>query len=115
MAQPQKYLLLQYSFPEERPQSAPAPAQDMYAAFNAWKEKHKAQIVDMGGRLKKGGKRLTTRGTTDGPFAESKEVIGGFMIVSVESYEAALEIARGCPGLIGPGSGVEVREIATGP
>ncbi len=34
---------------------------------------------------------------TDGPFAESKEVIAGFWIVDVASREEALEIARNCP------------------
>jgi hypothetical protein len=112
----QKYLLLQRSEPAGRPpQPASAPTQDMYAAFNAWKEKYKARIVDIGGRLKAGGKRLSVGGVTDGPFAETKELIGGFMIVSAGSYEEALEVARECPGLIAPGSGVEVREIAGGP
>ena len=87
----------------------------MYAAFNAWKEKHKARIVDMGGRLKGAGKRLSTRGVTDGPFSETKEVIGGFMIVSAGSCEEAMEVARDRPGLVAPGSGVEIREISAGP
>ena len=34
---------------------------------------------------------------SDGPFAESKEVVGGVWIVDVGSREAALEIARRCP------------------
>jgi hypothetical protein len=86
--------------------------QEMYAAFNAWKEKFKDNIVDMGGKLKQGGKILTTSGTTDGPFVEAKEIIGGFMVVAAESYEGAAEIAKGCPGVVRPGSSVEIREIA---
>ncbi len=84
----------------------------MYAKFDAWKEKFQENIVDMGGRLK-GGKVVTSEGATDGPFVEAKEVVGGFMIVSAESLEEAIEVARGCPGLVSPGSGVEVREINT--
>jgi len=34
---------------------------------------------------------------TDGPFAESKEVVGGFWIIDVAGREAAIEIARRCP------------------
>jgi len=34
---------------------------------------------------------------TDGPFAESKEVLGGFCIVDVASREEAIEIASRCP------------------
>jgi len=86
--------------------------QEMYAKFNAWKEKFQNNIVDMGGKLG-GGKLVTIDGVTDGPFAESKEVIGGFMIVSAETLDEAIEVASGVPGLVSPGSGVEVREIHT--
>lgn len=91
---------------------SPAQMQEMYAAFNAWKEKFKTNIVDMGGKLKSGGRLVTMAGVTDGPFVELKEVIGGFMIVAAESYDAAIEVARECPGVVGPGSSVEIREIA---
>src|SRR5262245_1326989 len=39
---------------------------------------------------------------SDGPFAESKEVVGGVWIVDVGSREEALEIARRCPHATGP-------------
>ena len=110
----QKYLLLQRSEPgAKREPPSPSQMQDMYSAFNAWKEKFKDEIVDMGGQLKSGGKVLTAAGVKDGPFVELKEVVGGYMIVATESYERALDIARECPGLIRPGSGCEVREIAS--
>ena len=110
----QKYLLLMRSEPagqQERP--SPAQMQEMYAAFNAWKEKFKAEIAEMGGKLKGGGKVLSASGVKDGPFVELKEIVGGYMIVEAESYERALEVARECPGLIRPGSSCEVREIAS--
>jgi hypothetical protein len=44
---------------------------------------------------------------------EVKELIGGYMIVSAESLDEAITVARGCPGLVRPGSGVEVIEIKT--
>lgn len=84
----------------------------MYAQFHAWKEKFQSNIVDMGGRLGGGGV-VTSQGATDGPFVEAKEVVGGFMIVSAENLEEALEVARECPGVVMPGSSVEVREIQT--
>jgi hypothetical protein len=40
-----------------------------------------------------------------------KELVGGYMVVSATSLEEAIEVARGCPGLVRPGSGVEVIEI----
>ena len=80
--------------------------------FNAWKEKFKDNIVDMGGKLKPGGKIVTASGVTDGPFVEAKEIVGGYMIVAAESYERALEVAREVPGLMMPGSSIEIREMA---
>ena len=86
--------------------------QEMYAVFNAWKEKFRQNIVDMGGRLG-GGKVVTSEGATDGPLVEAKEVVGGFMIISAASLEEAMQVARECPGVVMPGSSVEVREIHT--
>ncbi len=108
----QKYLFIQRRGPGKQEPPSPAQMQEMYAAFNAWKEKFKENIVDMGGKLKPGGKILTASGVTDGPFVEVKEIVGGFMIVSAESYERALEVARESPGLTSPGSSIEIREMA---
>jgi hypothetical protein len=110
----QKYLVFLRSVDREQVPLSPAQKQEMYAAFNAWKEKFKANIVDMGGKLKSGGKILTASGVTDGPFAEAKEIIGGYMVVAAESVDRALEVARECPGVVRPGSSVEIREIASG-
>jgi hypothetical protein len=47
---------------------------------------------------------------TDGPYAETKEIIGGLHIIRAESLEEAVEWARRCPALAGGGA-VEVRAI----
>jgi hypothetical protein len=44
---------------------------------------------------------------------EVKELVGGYMIVSAPSLDEAIAVARECPGLVRPGSGVEVIEILT--
>ena len=110
------YLCIQRSQPggaREKPSPAqPGGMEEMYAVFNAWKQKFQENIVDMGGKLG-GGKVVTSEGATDGPFVEAKEVVGGFMIVSAESLEEAVEVTRQCPGVVMPGSSVEVREINT--
>ncbi len=109
------YLCIQRSQPVQQGKfEAPSPTQmeEMYAKFNAWKEKFQENLVDMGGKLG-GGKVVTSEGATDGPFVEAKEVVGGYMIVSAESMEEAVEIARQSPGVAMPGSSVEVREIST--
>jgi len=108
-----KYLCIQRSqLGGKREKPSPAQMQEMYAVFNAWKEKFRQNIVDMGGRLG-GGKVVTSEGATDGPFVEAKEVVGGFMIISAASLEEAMQVARECPGVVMPGSSVEVREIHT--
>jgi hypothetical protein len=46
---------------------------------------------------------------TDGPFAEAKEVVGGYWIIQVKSKEEAVEWASRCPA--GPNEVIEVRQI----
>ncbi len=109
------YLCMQRSEPgqknkEEKP--SPAQMQEMFAKFNAWKDKFEKNIVDMGGRLSP-GKLVTAQGETNGTLVETKELIGGYMILSAESLEEAIEVAQACPGLVSPGSSVWVREINT--
>ncbi|HYE86501.1 MAG TPA: YciI family protein [Vicinamibacterales bacterium] len=106
-----KYLFLQRSQPASRQQPSPAQVQEMFAAFSAWKEKFKDNILDMGGKLMPGGKVVTTAGATDGPFVEAKEIVGGYMFVTADSIEQALEVAREMPMLM-PGTSMEIREVA---
>jgi hypothetical protein len=47
--------------------------------------------------------------TTDGPFAETKEVIGGYWTIDVASKEEAVEWASRCPGA--DGDTIEVRQV----
>ena len=110
-----KFLFLHRSQASGGQAAKPSPdeMQAMFARWNAWKEKFKDNIVEMGGRLTPGGKVLTASGVMDGPLVEAKEIIGGYMIVTADSYDRALEVAAGCPGLIRPGSSCEVREIIT--
>ncbi len=109
----QKYLCIQRSQPRESARPSPAQMEEMYAKFNAWKDKFEKNIVDMGGSLKGGGKVVSSDGATDGPFVEAKEVVGGFMIISADTMEEAMEVARESPGVAMPGSSVEIREINT--
>jgi hypothetical protein len=108
-----KFLCLQRALPGgggEKP--SPAQMQAMYAKFHDWREKFQKNLVDAGGKLG-GGRLVTTQPAPDGPFVEVKELVGGYMIVSAASLEEAIQVARECPGLVRPGSGVEVIEIHT--
>ena len=60
----------------------------------------------MGARVSfKGGKPLVT----GGPFAESKEVLGGYWVINVASREEAIAWAKKCPG--GDNEVIEVRQV----
>ncbi|MES2568950.1 MAG: YciI family protein [Verrucomicrobiota bacterium] len=71
------------------------------------------------GRLQHGhplepkGRVVSHERIVDGPFAEAKEVIGGYFLVMAASLEEASEMAQGCPNLR-HGMVVEVRPIAGG-
>ena len=60
----------------------------------------------MGARVSfAGGKPLVT----DGPFAEAKEVLGGYWMIEVNSREEAIEWAKRCPG--SPNEVIEIRQV----
>ncbi len=59
-----------------------------------------------GGKTIKGSKKAVT----DGPFAEGKEVVGGFFVVTAKDLNEATEMAKACPDYE-LGGIVEVREV----
>ena len=66
------------------------------------KSLQEGSLVDTGGLLpsKDGFRIRLAKGSisvTDGPFAEAKEVIGGYWMIQVKSKEEAIEWARRCP------------------
>jgi hypothetical protein len=46
---------------------------------------------------------------TDGPFAEAKEVVGGYWMIQVKSRDEAIEWAKRCPG--SPNEVIEIRQV----
>ena len=67
-----------------------------------------------GNPLERAGKIVSGKNgrvVADGPFAESKEAIGGYFLLKVNSLEEAVAIAQECPGLA-YGAKVEVRPVA---
>jgi hypothetical protein len=110
-----KYLCLQRNLPgANTPPQKPSPAdmQAMYTKFNDWRAQFQTQLTDMGGQLG-AGRLVTGQPVPDGPLVEVKELVGGYMIVTAVDLDEAIRVASGCPGLIRPGSGVEVIEIRT--
>lgn len=113
-----KYLVLMKTQPKSSSQgrSPPSPEQmqQMFAAYKGWMEKYKANIVDMGDKLLPGGRVLTMSetGLADGPFVESKELIGGFMIISAADEAGAVDVVKACPAVQMPGAVLEIREMS---
>ncbi len=59
-----------------------------------------------GGKTIKGAKKTIT----DGPFTESKEIVGGFFVVNAKNLDEAVALAKDCPDY-DLGGIVEVREV----
>jgi len=92
---------------------SPEQMQERMGRWFAWNGKMQAQGVVKGGdALHPGGKRVSgsERTVTDGPFVESKELIGGYYIVQAKDYEGAIAIAQDFPDYDLDGS-VEIREV----
>ena len=53
----------------------------------------------------------TKRTVTDGPFAETKELIAGFWILQVKSKEEAIEWIKRCPNPMPGESEIEIRQV----
>lgn len=106
-----KFMLI-YRDPSQ-PTTPPSPEemQAFLAMWGEWFEKCGAAIVDGGDALKPGGRVLKAGVVSDGPYVETKEVIGGFSIVQADDYEAAVAIARDCP-IARVGGAIEIREFA---
>ena len=108
-----KYVLLIMDTPAE-----PAPGtpeyNGWYAEVSAWYEKWGAT-----GRLEGGhqlqapatAKTVRAAGVTDGPFIETKEVLGGFSAIEADSIDEAVEIAKTWPGVDRGWITVEVRAV----
>ncbi|MBX3233821.1 MAG: hypothetical protein KIT84_08860 [Labilithrix sp.] len=90
----------------------PEQTQQAMQKWLAWMKdlEAKGALKNMGLPLHPSGKVLRgkDRSVVDGPFAEAKDVIGGFSIVEAKDIDHAVELSRGCPLLEGGGD-VEVR------
>ena len=94
---------------------SPEEMQQVTDRWMAWFNGLKDQGTAIAGNpLEKEGKIVSGpkgRVISDGPFAESKETIGGYFLLKVDSMDDAVTIAKDCPGL--PyGIRVEVRPVA---
>lgn len=115
-----KYVLMFCDTPSVYESVDEASVKAMYDEIFAWFEEQGAagRIADSGAELQPVTTATTVRSgddgepvVVDGPFADTKEVVGGFTIVDVPDLDAALSMARSWPPLKLPGVSVEVRPI----
>ncbi len=108
-----EYLILIYEREAEYATASPDVLQQVMAAHNRFAE----QVTELGAKVVSGrALQPTTTATTirggdavtDGPFAETKEALGGFYLVEARDLDQALEVGKLCPAMFG---GVEVRPI----
>lgn len=89
--------------------------QELIDQNKAWFESLSSQGKAKPGRaLERAGVTVSGKNgrfVTDGPFAESKEAVGGYLVLDVETIEEAIAIAQSSPGLAYGGS-IEIRPLA---
>jgi hypothetical protein len=94
---------------------SPEQMQQIGGEWMAWYKRLSDQgKVTAGNPLEPAGKIVSGKGgrvVADGPFAESKEAIGGYFLLQVNDVDEAVAIAKECPGL-SYGIRVEVRPVA---
>lgn len=93
---------------------SPEQMQQISDQWMAWFQRLSDQGKCIAGNpLEPQGKIVSGKGgrVTDGPFAESKEAIGGYFLLKVATFDEAVAIAQQCPGL-SYGAKIEVRPVA---
>ena len=95
-------------------QMSPEEMQRNMDAWFAWMDDLKRKgHFQAGEPLQEGGKVLRGKNgqsVTDGPYAEGKEEVGGYLLVTAADLDEATDLAKGCPIFQNNGS-VEVRQI----
>ncbi len=110
-----RFMMLMYPGPRAEVPGAMPSADDISAMmkFNEELSKSGALLALDGLQPSEKGARVSFKGGTptvmDGPFAETKELLGGYWMIQVKSKEEAVEWARRCPA--NPEDTIEIRQV----
>jgi hypothetical protein len=110
-----QFMLLLHDDPRVFADAPPEQLQAIYARYRDWRQSLVGSGKLAGGAklTDEGGRRLQSRDgrveVFDGPYAEAKEVLGGYFTVTAADYDEAVEIAKGCPHL--DYGRIEVRQV----
>jgi hypothetical protein len=90
-----------YLYRGGRRAESPAEGEQQMQRWIAWLRDlaDKGHIKDQGQPLEPGGKvvRGKQRAITDGPYPESKDIVGGYTLIEADNLQQAAELAGGCP------------------
>lgn len=111
-----KYMLLLHDDPTTFTRMSPEEIQKVIEKYVGWSTKLREagvllagdKLTDEPGRVLRG--RNGAVRVTDGPYTETKEVLGGYYLIEAPSYEAAVDRSRDCPHLEYGGT-IEVRQV----
>jgi hypothetical protein len=88
--------------------------QDRMQRWRAWMKDLETQghLVSMGNPLGPTGAVVKdSKGSfSDGPYAETKDIVMGFSVVETKDLEQAIQLSKGCP-ILAAGGLVEVRPV----
>jgi len=105
-----------YLFRGRKTSGSPEEMQKHFEKWVAWFKE-----LGTAGRLKDPGHPLQNTGRVvsgsqkvvkDGPYAETKDVVGGYIIVEADDIDQAVELSKGCP-ILEAGGSVDVRPVQT--
>jgi hypothetical protein len=108
------FLFVYRSEPFDMSQVAPEQMQQSMDRWTQWIRRGFAEgwLLDAGDALMPEGRVVDQSSVvTDGPFVESKEVVGGYSVINAASFDEAIQHAKTCPNVIEGGS-VEIRQMA---
>jgi hypothetical protein len=108
------YIMLYRNTADARREAMGSPerAQQSMQKWRAWMKEMTDQghLKNVGQPMDDPGRVVRKKAVTDGPYIETKDIVGGFSIIEAPDLDHAARIAGGCPVLEGGGS-VEVRPI----
>jgi hypothetical protein len=88
--------------------------QQMMQKWMAWMKQlgEKGHLKDQGQPLERTGRLVKGKDktVTDGPFAEAKDIVGGYTLIEASDLDQAVELSKGCPIFEVEGA-VEVRPV----
>jgi hypothetical protein len=102
-----------YLFRGPSPEGSPEQMQQNMQKWRVWiDELGKKGHFKSGDPLDKTGKVVSGKQkvVTDGPYAEAKDLVGGYLMIAAENIAQATDLAKGCPIFETSGS-VEVRPV----